>query len=151
MSADEYQPGSRRLSHAERARETRHLEQEREREAQRERDRLEQEAQARQARATALATRPLGERLVEARCGACHPADYFESRGRGRLGWWVTVLRMEVFNGARIEAGERRPIVAHLAESHPALAAGQTIESLLAALAALGAGWLFLRLFRRLR
>lgn len=149
MCAGEYQSGSRRLSPAERAREMQRIEQEREREAQRERERQAQEEQARQARAAALAARPLGVRLVEARCGVCHPPDYFESRGRTYIGWWATVLRMEVFNGARIEAGERAPIVAHLSNSHRATAARQAIEWLLAVLLAAGAGGLVVRLRRR--
>ncbi|MFN3566828.1 MAG: hypothetical protein ACK4V1_12695, partial [Burkholderiaceae bacterium] len=64
---------------------------------------------------------------------------------------WATVLRMEVFNGARIEAGECGPIVAHLSTLHPATAARQAIEWLLAALAAAGVGWLVLRLLQRRR
>jgi len=149
MCAGEYQSGSRRLSPAERAREMQRIEQECEREAQRERERRAQEEQAQQARAAALAARPLGVRLVEARCGVCHPSDYFESRGRTYLGWWATVLRMEVFNGARIEAGERVPIVAHLSNSHRATAARQAIESTLAALVVAAAGWLVVRRVRR--
>ncbi|MEW5864095.1 MAG: hypothetical protein AB1773_10965 [Pseudomonadota bacterium] len=151
MSAGEYQAGSRRLSPAERAREMQRIEEEREREAQRERERRMQEEAAQQARAAALAARPLGVRLVEARCGVCHPPDYFESRGRTYIGWWATVLRMEVFNGARLEAGERAPIVAQLSNSHRATAARQAIEWLLVVLAAAGAGWLVLRLLRRRR
>lgn len=151
MSAEEYQAGSRRLSPAERAREMQRIEEEREREAQRERERRKQEQAAQQARAAALAARPFGVRLVEARCGVCHPPDYVESRGRTYIGWWVTVLRMEVFNGARLEAGERGPIVAHLSNSHRATAARQAIEWLLAALAAAGTGWLVVRRLRRRR
>jgi hypothetical protein len=151
MCAGEYQAGARRLSPAERARELQRLEQERQREAERERERLAQEAQARQAREAALAARPLGVRLVEARCGVCHPADYFASRGRTTLGWWVTVLRMEALNGARIEPGERAPIVDHLARSHPATPARQAAEWLLAALVAAGFAGLVLRWSRRRR
>lgn len=151
MSADDYQAGSLRLSPAERARQAQRLEQEREREAQRERERLELQAQAQRAREAALAARPLGVRLVEARCGVCHPADYFDSRGRTYIGWWVTVLRMEVLNGARIDTGERGPIVAHLATAHRATTARQTIEWLQAAVAAVSIGWFVRWLFRRRR
>jgi mono/diheme cytochrome c family protein len=153
MSAAEYETGARRLAPAERAQELQRLEQERQREAERERERLAKEAQARQAREAALAARPLGQRLVEARCGACHPADrsYFATRGRTTLGWWVTVLRMEVLHGARIGPGERAPIVAHLASSQPATPAREATEWLLAALVAAGFAGLVLRWSRRRR
>jgi mono/diheme cytochrome c family protein len=153
MSAAEYETGARRLAPAERARELQRLEQERQREAERERERLAQEAQARQAREAALAARPLGLRLVEARCGACHPSDrfYFAPRGRTTLGWWLTVLRMEALNGARIEPGERAPIVDHLARSYPATPAQEAAEWLLAALLAAGVGWRVVGRIRRRR
>jgi hypothetical protein len=151
MGADEYQVGARQLSPAERARELQRIEQERQRDAQRERERLQQEAQARQALEAALAARPLGVRLVETRCGVCHPADYFVSRGRTTLGWWITVLRMEALNGARIETGEHTPIVAHLASSYPATPARQATEWLIAALFAAGFAWIVLKWVRRRR
>lgn len=150
MCAGEYQSGSRRLSPAERAREAQRIEQEREREAQRERERLAQEEQARREREAALAARPLGVRLVEARCSVCHPAaDYFDSRGRTYIGWWLTVLRMEILNGARIEAGERGPIVARLASAYPASTLRRVAEWSAAAAIALALAWAAYRLRRR--
>jgi hypothetical protein len=151
MGADEYQAGSRRLPPAERAREAQRIEQEREREARRERERLAQEAQVQQAREAALAARPPGVRLVEARCSVCHPADYFDSRGRTYIGWWVTVLRMEVLNGARIEAGERGPIVARLATAYPGSALRRTAEWAAAAAVALALPWTAYLMLRRRR
>ncbi|MCC6008916.1 MAG: hypothetical protein JJU40_14750 [Rhodobacteraceae bacterium] len=65
------------------------------------------------------AARPLGERLVEARCLSCHDAAQIADARLGTPGWTVTVLRMEWLNGARLEPGERAVIVAHLAAPYP--------------------------------
>lgn len=105
------------------------------------------EEAARRAEEARLAARPLGVRLVERRCGPCHDADFLGARRYSRPGWWATVLRMEWFNGARFEAGERGTIVAHLATTQPAGPARTAMEWGLPALAvalALG-GWLGLR------
>jgi len=69
--------------------------------------------------ATERAARPLGERLVEARCLSCHDAGQIDSTVYGTPGWTMTVVRMAWLNGARIEPGERRVIVAYLSARHP--------------------------------
>ncbi|MFN3973089.1 MAG: hypothetical protein ACK4L4_17270 [Gemmobacter sp.] len=69
--------------------------------------------------AAARAARPLGERLVEARCLTCHDAGQIDRTALGVPGWTVTVLRMAWLNGARLEPGERRLIARHLAARHP--------------------------------
>ncbi|MFN4101643.1 MAG: hypothetical protein ACK4GT_17915, partial [Pararhodobacter sp.] len=69
--------------------------------------------------ATERAARPLGERLVEARCLTCHDAGQIDRIAYGTPGWTVTVARMEWLNGASLEPGERAVIVAHLAARHP--------------------------------
>jgi hypothetical protein len=120
MSADDYQTGARRLTPAQQAQEAERIRREREHTEAVEREREAQAEQARRDEQARLAARPLGVRLVETRCGACHGADYLRDHRYGWLGWWSVLLRMEYVNGARFEAGERRVIVAHLASSLPA-------------------------------
>lgn len=89
------------------------------------------------------AARPLGERLLEARCLTCHDAGQIDRIAQGSLGWTATVLRMEWLNGARLDAGERGAIVAHLAARHPGRSraewAAVIAAGVLAALVACGA------------
>lgn len=65
------------------------------------------------------AARPLGERLVEARCLSCHDVGQIDRTSLGTPGWTITVIRMEWLNGARLEPGERAVIVGHLSDRHP--------------------------------
>ncbi len=65
------------------------------------------------------AARPLGERLVEARCLSCHDVGQIDRTRLGTPGWTITVIRMEWLNGARMEPGERAVIVGHLSDRHP--------------------------------
>lgn len=142
MSADEYQSGERAMTRAERAREAERIRQERERGEAIEREREEQAEQAGCEEQARLAARPLGVRLVEARCAVCHGPDALSDRRYGWLGWWSVLLRMEYIHGARFEPGERRVIVAHLASSQSAgrmrgwlewIAAAAAVSLLLAA------------------
>lgn len=149
MDASEYQPGARRLTPAERARELKWLQDQAAREAQRERERQAIEERARQAAAAARAARPPGERLLEARCGPCHGPDQLRARRYGRLGWWAVLARMQWLNGARFDSGERRAIVAYLVATQRAGWKREALEWAIAAaiptlsLAALG--WYRLR------
>jgi cytochrome c5 len=147
MCAGEYQTGSRRMSKAQRAREQAIADAERERAEQLERERSMAEETARLQEEARLATRPLGVRLVERRCGPCHEGSFIAAQRYGRPGWWATVLRMEWFNGARFEADERSVIVEHLTTTQGAGPARTAIEWALPGLAIalpLGA-WLALR------
>ena len=127
------------------------MRQERERAEAAERQREAAAEQARREAQARLAARPLGVRLVESRCGACHGPEALRDHRYTRLGWWSVLLRMEYVNGARFEAGERGVIVAHLADSQSAGSIRAAAEWG-AALAAVGllavAGW---RLRRRRR
>lgn len=128
MCAGEYQTGARRLSKAQREREDARVRAEREHAEAVERCR-QLEAEARRAEEEARrAARPLGVRLVEARCTVCHSADALAVQRRGRLGWWAVVARMELFNGARLASSERTVIVDHLARTQPALPAQVALE-----------------------
>lgn len=128
MDAAEYQSGSRRLTEAERAQEAANQREAREREARAEAAREAAAAEARRAAEARAAMRPPGERLVEARCAVCHGKDAIAAKCRGWLGWWVIVLRMEWFNGAHFDAGDRATIVTHLADSRRASAAAVALE-----------------------
>lgn len=87
-----------------------------------------EEAAALAAKAARLAARPLGERLVEARCRTCHDAETLGRTARGWLGWQGTMLRMQWVNGARIAQGEAAGIVAWLMQANPATRARIWLE-----------------------
>lgn len=72
--------------------------------------------------------RPLSVRLTEHRCASCHSAAQYAQTGRTRLGWELAVLRMQLMNGAQVPLAERRTIVSHLAETHPAPTARALVE-----------------------
>lgn len=85
---------------------------------------------------------PRAERLIEARCRSCHDRAQIDAARLGSLGWSLTVLRMDLLNGARLAPGERAEIVRHLAARNPertrlewAVAAGAGATSLLLVLA----------------
>lgn len=147
MCAGEYQTGARRMTKEQRAREQALMDAARARAEEFERERRMAEEEARRAEEARLAARPLGVRLVERRCGPCHDAGVVAGARHALPGWWATVLRMEWFNGARFEAGERGAIVSHLATNQPAGPARTAIEWGVPALAAALplAGWLGLR------
>lgn len=131
MGTGDYDPGARRLSPSERVIEEGRLREQRERSEAIEREREAQAEKARREEEARLAARPPGVRLVESRCGTCHGADSLREARYGRLGWWAVLARMEVVNGARFGPGERRIIVAHLAETQAAGLAQEALEWLL--------------------
>jgi hypothetical protein len=128
MSADEYQSGARRLTAAERAQEAARARAETERARSAERAQRAAEEEARLDEERRLAARPLGVRLVERRCTACHAPDTLARSRHGWLGWWNVLLRMEWLNGATVGPGERSIIVAHLADVQRASAARVALE-----------------------
>lgn len=132
ICSGEYQPGERRLTREQRAQEAERLRQEREQAEAREREREAQAEQARREAQARLAARPLGERLVEARCNVCHGPDALREHRYGWLGWWAVLLRMELVNGARFDAGERSAIVSHLAATQAGSTLRRTTEWTLA-------------------
>ncbi|MDZ7709745.1 MAG: hypothetical protein U5K36_06415 [Roseovarius sp.] len=148
MASDDYQTEAGSLSPEER-------EAARQRLAERiaaERARAEDAAQKAQAeaeaRAAARAARPLGEKLVEARCLTCHDRPQIDAAEFGPLGWNITVLRMQWLNGAELKSGDRRVIVSHLAaasQGRAVLEWGLAVLSGLALLVAVMATWLWWR------
>jgi len=151
MCSGEYQSGARRLSKEEHARETARRAAEREKAEAAERARHAAEEAERLAHAQRRAALPLGARLIEDRCTACHAATMLAGERRGWLGWWAVVLRMEVFNGARFAPGERGVIVDHLAEHQAARQVRVVLEWIAAAgvVALAPLAWLGLRVSGR--
>lgn len=82
---------------------------------------LEAAEQAERARLAALdALRPLGERLIDARCTECHGMDVVAGQPRGPWGWRWTVERMHWLHDAALQAGEAKLIAEHLHSVYPA-------------------------------
>ena len=95
------------------------------------------------------AARPLGDRLVETRCLTCHDEGQIDAARFGTLGWTMTVLRMDLLNGAKLERGERSEIVRHLADRNPGRSRWEWTAASIAALTAAGAVVLGLRRLRQ--
>ena len=93
---------------------------------------------------------PFPVRLTQARCTTCHSENNYLNQRHNRVGWELVILRMQVFNAAQLDAGERGIIAGHLAQTRPAAGHDALLESLqqLAALllpAAVWLGWKFAR------
>ncbi|MFN3630416.1 MAG: hypothetical protein ACK4XK_10255, partial [Casimicrobiaceae bacterium] len=95
------------------------IERERALAAQAERERELQAEQARAALEAIRAQRPLGERLLEARCTQCHALVVLEGAARSALAWRLTVERMRFWHGAQVTTDETSVIAKHLAETRP--------------------------------
>lgn len=129
LSGDDYVPPAQApATAAERRRIAEALEADRRREAA---EAAAREAAAREAAAREserLARRPLGERLTESRCTACHAPAVVQARRQGPLGWRWTVERMRWWHGAPLAAGEAALIAHHLAATQGAGRARQIAE-----------------------
>jgi len=79
--------------------------------------------------------RPAGERLLEARCTACHTLAALDGAAHGWLGWRWTVERMRCWHGARLVRGEAAVIAGWLARTRPATPLRQVAEWTLTAAA----------------
>lgn len=114
-------------------------------------ERARDEAAARQSRieaealAAALGARPAGEQLVEARCLICHDQRQIDAVTFGIIGWNITVLRMQLLNGANLQAGERRLITGYLTARNPGRAVGEWSMAILFLGALVGAVLAWLR------
>jgi mono/diheme cytochrome c family protein len=98
-----------------------------------------------------LAARPLGERLVEARCGACHGATQIAQAAYGAWGWWFTVQRMRWINGAQIDADEIEPIVGYLSQGQQNRTRQEKLLAIAAGLCVIAVSGLGVGLRRRKR
>jgi len=119
MSGDDYRSTTELASPAQRERRAGELAAERQREAQAQ-ARREAQAAARQAEhERVLLQRPPGERLLQARCTACHTLHVLDGQGRNYLGWRWTVERMRWWHGARVSAADSDLVARHLAFTYP--------------------------------
>lgn len=84
-------------------------------------------------RAEADRQRPAGERLLEARCTACHTLAVLDGTARGRLGWRWTVERMRWWHGAPLAPGDAAMIAGWLARTRPAAPSRRLAEWMSAA------------------
>lgn len=118
MSGDDYRSPTVLSSPQERARVAEELEADRERMA-REAER-QQEAYAKwlEVERQREQQRPLGERLIDARCTSCHALDVVSAQRMSGLGWRWTVERMRWWHGAALGEGEASVITQHLAQTH---------------------------------
>ena len=103
---------------------------EQQQEAERQRQEDEREARRRTAEKAAWEALPYPLRLTRARCTACHAADNYANQRHNRIGWELVILRMQHFNEARLDTGERSMIAAHLAAAYPASGWAALIEAL---------------------
>lgn len=74
-----------------------------------------QEGQRQMLEARRLAQRPLGERLLDSRCVACHSLSVLDHNVKSPLGWRWTVERMRWWHGAKLSTEEVRQVSTHLA------------------------------------
>ena len=67
--------------------------------------------------------RPVGERLLDAKCTGCHALNTVTSQSKSALGWRWTVERMRWWHGAPLKGGEAAVIAQHLAPAGPSAGA----------------------------
>lgn len=107
------------------------------RKAQRE---IEDEARRRAQVEAEEAARPYPQRLLQARCTLCHPADNYLSQRHTEIGWNLVILRMRWLNRAPVRLDEHIVLARELARLRPAAGAEALAEY------GLGAGALTLSL-----
>jgi hypothetical protein len=113
------------------------------REAETQRQEEERKASRLASEKAAWETLPYPERLTQTRCTACHVAGDYMNQRHNRIGWELSILRMQYLNDAPLAAGERGVIASHLAETYPATGGAALIEALLQLAAALSPVWLW--------
>lgn len=120
MDGDAYRGPGAPGDEAERQRVREAIEAERREDAAREAERVTRAQQEKERVARMQARRPYPERLTEMRCGACHSPDALAHIGHSWPGWYLTITRMRVLNGASIAHEETRVLATHLARTQPA-------------------------------
>lgn len=103
-------------------------------EARQARREAEQDAQARAQAEAEEARRPYPQRLLQARCTLCHPADNYLAQHHTLIGWHLVILRMRWFNRAPIALDEHAVLAGELTRVRPAAGSDALVEC------ALGAG-----------
>ncbi len=151
LSGDDYRSRGVVTSAAERQRLAEELARERAQAAEREARHAAERAAAAEAERRRLADRPLGERLLHARCAACHRAEVVASVRHTAFGWRLVVERMRWWHGAQVAPTEVAPIVGHLAAAYPAAKSRTWLEWSLLAAACLSPVAIVLHRHRRCR
>lgn len=128
MSGDEYRSPASVTTPSERQRLAEQLERERAQAAEREARQAAERAASAEAERRRMLERPLGERLLEARCSSCHRPEVVAGVRHTALGWRVVVERMRWWHGADVPRTDVAPIVAHLAATLPATGARAVLE-----------------------
>lgn len=113
------------------------------REAEQQKQEAENEARRLAVEKAAWEALPYPVRLTRTRCATCHVADVYVNRRHNRIGWELVILRMQHFNAAPLDAGERSTIAAHLTETYPATGGTALIEALQQLAVALFVVWFF--------
>jgi len=139
----EYEPKTSVRSEKERSRLRTIFEADRKIETEQQKLAAEAEAQRLAAEKAAWKALPYPVRLTQTRCTACHVADDYMNQRHNRIGWELSILRMQYLNDAPLAAGERGVIASHLAETYPATGSAALIEALLQLAAALSPVWLW--------
>lgn len=151
LDIDEYMPPiESNLTEEQRQRQQAAVQREIEEARQRAEEKARQEAEERRQREAERAARPYPVRLTETRCLGCHGMETLLEQRRTRLGWELVALRMQRFNGAHLEAGERAVIAAHLARTYPAPTQRKLAEPLVLILVVTLPVFLIWRWLRRL-
>lgn len=114
MSVDEYSSTGRISSPEDRRKEAAIVEELRRLAELEELKRQQEEAHRQTVAANRLAMRPLGERLLDSRCTACHALNVLDNNSKSPLAWRWTVERMRWFHGAQLTTEEARLVSAHL-------------------------------------
>ncbi len=114
------------------------------RQAQQAQRQAEDEARRHAAAQAEAARRPYAERLLQARCTVCHPADNYLHQRHTSFGWHLVIGRMRHLNRAPVSWDEQSVLAAELARIRPARpldAAAEYGAGLVALAAPLALGW----------
>lgn len=114
MSGDAYTSTGKTSSPEDRIKEAANIEERRRLAEARELARQQEEAHRQTVAANRLAMRPIGERLLDSRCTACHTLTVLDNNSKSPLAWRLTVERMRWIHGANITTDEVRQVSAHL-------------------------------------
>lgn len=149
MSGDDYGSTTRLTTPEERRRVEADLEQARERAEAEDAARRRAEVQRQTLEAQRQALRPLGERLLESRCTACHTLNVLDQNDKSPLAWRWTVERMRWWHGAQLSTEEVRQVSAHLTLARAGGLGWVDAGIVIGLLAVPGCGWLGWMGYRR--
>lgn len=155
LDAADYQVDDVNRSTPQRAQIQAETDRDKDRAAARARQEAAEEAQRHADAEAAAARRPYAQRLLDARCTQCHPAENFLNARHTLLGWHLVVGRMRWVHRAPFNWSEQRIVARELVRQRPVAADGAAIEWAAAAGAvtlpglAVWTGWRWVRHRRR--